>query len=134
MAGGTFGTVVNCIDGRVQEPVAAWVKTQFGVDYVDMVTAPGPDGILTKGAPEAVGRIRDDIRVSQQAHGSAVLAVAGHQGCAGYPVSPDEHLTAIRAAAAILSSWGLPMRVVGLWVNDTGQVRVVSDSADTDGV
>jgi hypothetical protein len=128
VASGTFGTAISCIDGRVQEPVAAWVKARFGVDYVDTVTAPGPDGVLTGDAPHAIAFIRDHVRVSHEAHQSGVLAVAGHFGCAGHPVSPEEHITAIRAAAATAASWGLPMRVIGLWVNEGGQVEVVSDS------
>ncbi len=129
MADITFGTAINCIDGRVQAPVTEWVRARFGVQYVDTVTAPGPDGVLTRGTPEANKLIRDYVRVSQEAHQSGVLAVAGHFGCAGYPVSPEEHIAAIRAAAEIVASWGLPMRVMGLWVNEGGQIEVVSDSA-----
>lgn len=129
MAEGTFGTAINCIDGRVQEPIAAWVKARFGVDFVDTVTAPGPDGVLTQGAPHAIDLVRDYVRVSQEAHQSGVLAVAGHFGCAGHPVSPDEHIAAIRTSAAIVAGWGLPMRVIGLWVNEGGQIEVVSDTA-----
>lgn len=131
MASDTFGTAINCIDGRLQAPVAEWVRAHFGVQYVDTVTVPGPDGVLTQGAPEANRLIRDYVRVSQEAHASGVLAVAGHFGCAGYSVSPPEHIAAIRAAAAIAASWGLPMRVIGLWVNEGGQVEVVSDTAST---
>lgn len=129
MADSTFGTAINCIDGRVQAPVADWVRAHFGVQYVDMVTVPGPDGVLTQGAPQANKLILDYVRVSQEAHHSGVLAIAGHFGCAGHPVSPDEHIAAIRAAAAVAASWGLPMRVIGLWVNEGGQVEVVSDTA-----
>lgn len=129
MAESTFGTAINCIDGRVQAPVAEWVRARFGVQYVDTVTAPGPDGVLTQGDPQAIALIRDYTRVSQEAHHSGVLAVAGHFGCAGYPVPPEEHIKAIRAAAAIVASWGMPMRVLGLWVNEGGQIEVVSDSA-----
>ncbi len=129
MADITFGTAINCIDGRVQAPVTEWVRARFGVQYVDTVTAPGPDGVLTRGTPEANKLIRDYVRVSQESHQSGVLAVAGHFGCAGYPVSPEEHIAAIRAAAEIVASWGLPMRVMGLWVNEGGQIEVVSDSA-----
>lgn len=129
MADSAFGTAINCMDGRVQAPVTEWVRARFGVQYVDVVTAPGPDGVLTHGVPEANKLIRDYVRVSQEAHQSGVLAVAGHFGCAGYPVPPDEHIVAIRAAVAVVASWGLPMRVIGLWVTEGGQVEVVSDTA-----
>ena len=129
MADSSFGTAINCIDGRVQAPVAEWVRARFGVQYVDVVTAPGPDGVLTRGTPEANRLIREYVRVSQEAHASVVLAIAGHFGCAGYPVPPDEHIAAIRAATRIAASWGLPMRVIGLWVTEGGQIEVVSDTA-----
>lgn len=134
MAENTFGTAINCIDGRVQAPVTEWLRARFGVQYVDVVTAPGPDGVLTQGDPHAITLIRDYVRVSQEAHQSRVLAVAGHFGCAGYPVPPDEHIAAIRAAAANVAGWGLPMRVIGLWVGEGGQIEVVSDTAAMTGV
>ncbi|MEO7000427.1 MAG: carbonic anhydrase, partial [Ktedonobacterales bacterium] len=43
MATGTFGTAINCIDGRVQAPVAEWLKINCHVTWVDMVTVAGPD-------------------------------------------------------------------------------------------
>lgn len=132
MEGIRFGTAINCIDGRVQAPVAEWVRAHFGVQYVDVVTAPGPDGVLTQGGPKAIALIRDYVRVSHEAHQSRVLAVAGHFGCAGHPVSPEEHVQAIREAAEVAASWNMPMRVIGLWVNEGGQVEVVSDNGAAD--
>ncbi len=29
MSQGTFGTAINCMDGRVQEPVARWLKEHY---------------------------------------------------------------------------------------------------------
>jgi hypothetical protein len=129
MAAGTFGTAINCIDGRFQTPVAEWLRARFGVQYVDTVTVPGPDGVLTRGTPEAKQTLQDHVRISQQAHKSEVVVVAGHFDCAGFPATPEEHKQAIRQAAAQVAGWGLPMRVIGLWVNDGGQVEVLSDSA-----
>ncbi len=44
-----FGTVLNCIDGRVQIPVTNWLKENFDVDYVDLITEPGIDKVLSEG-------------------------------------------------------------------------------------
>src|SRR5260221_2454579 len=46
MATGTFGTAINCMDGRVQTPIADWVKMHFSVTLVDMITEAGADGNL----------------------------------------------------------------------------------------
>jgi hypothetical protein len=42
-----FGTAINCIDGRTQEPVIDFMKEKFDIDGVDMVTFPGVDGIIS---------------------------------------------------------------------------------------
>jgi len=41
-----FATCLNCMDGRVQLPVIHWIKENYGVDYVDMITEAGMDGAL----------------------------------------------------------------------------------------
>jgi hypothetical protein len=129
MADGIFGTAINCIDGRAQEPVSRWVKDHLHVDYVDTITVPGADGVLTQGAAERIAFLRAEVTVSQRAHSSGALVVAGHFGCAGYPVPPEEHKHAIRAAARVAASWALPMRVIGLWINESWQIEVLCDTA-----
>src|SRR5262249_33557428 len=52
MTHGTFATAICCIDGRVQSPVADWLKINGSVRYVDAVTIPGPDKALTHGHEE----------------------------------------------------------------------------------
>ena len=125
MAQGTFGTAISCIDGRVQEPIGAWVKSNGHVDYVDTVTVPGPDKALTQGAPEQIAALRESVEISVNAHGSKIVAVAGHYDCAAFPADRERHLAAIRDAVAVIASWGLPVRVAGLWVNDQWQIEVV---------
>ena len=41
-----FVTCLNCIDGRVQLPIINWITTNYDVKYVDMITAPGIDGLM----------------------------------------------------------------------------------------
>lgn len=48
MSEGTFAAVINCMDGRTQVPVIEFMKSRCGVDYVDMVTEPGPVKILAE--------------------------------------------------------------------------------------
>ncbi len=38
----TFATAINCMDGRTQEPIINYMKNKFKVDYVDMISEPGP--------------------------------------------------------------------------------------------
>lgn len=127
MAEGTFGTAVNCMDGRVQAPVTEWVRANFPVQYVDTITEAGPDGILAKGDPrELIESIRARALISVNAHHSGVIVVAGHAGCAGNPVSREQHIADVRQAMRVVAGWGLPVRVAGLYVGETGSVEVVA--------
>lgn len=132
MASGTFGTAINCIDGRAQRPVADWVQLECHVDYVDMVTVPGADQVLgltgSSESPDRIARLRQDVALSVRAHGSQVIAVAGHHGCAAFPAERAEHVAAIQSAARAVRGWGLPARVVGLFVNDWWAAEMVYDS------
>jgi carbonic anhydrase len=128
MATGKFVTAINCMDGRVQEPVIQWMKRQFHADFVDMITEPGPDRLMTAGPPWDVRSVRSRVEVSVHAHRSEVVAVAAHHDCAGYPVSKEEHLSALRKCVDIVASWHLPVRVLALWINDRWECGIIHDS------
>jgi hypothetical protein len=125
MTSGSFGTAVNCMDGRVQSPVADWVKIHFGVQYVDMITEAGPDGILARGPDHLVAHIRQRVLVSTGPHGSQVVIVAGHSGCAGNVVPDDQHRADVQVAINTLASWRLPVLLIGLFINEFGTVEVI---------
>ncbi len=126
---GKFGTAVNCMDGRVQLPVIQWLKGEYGLDYIDMVTEPGPDGLLAGNKPGAVEAIRSRVLISVRAHGSRLIAVAGHDDCAGNPVSPEAHRDHILKAVAAVRAWDLPgVTVRGLWVGADGNVVPVKET------
>jgi len=127
MAQGIFATAINCIDGRAQAPVTEWVKANAHADFVDTVTSPGPDELLTHATPERLDILRKMVEISVNAHGSQVVAVAGHNDCAAFPADREQHLAAIRDAVAVVRGWGLPVRVVGLWVNERWQVEVAAE-------
>ena len=130
MGKGTFATAINCMDGRVQEPVVRWMKQQLKVDYVDMITEPGPDKIMTSGPLETIESIKRRVTISVNAHGSRVVAVFAHDDCAGYPASKKEHLSALSKCVDLVKSWMFPVRILGLWINPDWQVEQIIDSQD----
>lgn len=123
-----FATAINCIDGRAQIPVIEWVKLQFTVDFVDTITSPGADGALARGYPQSVQDILGKVRLSRSVHNPKVIVVAGHYDCLANPVKSEEHREHILAAANLVLSWGLGVRVVGAWVNEWSYVDLICDS------
>jgi len=125
MADGKFGTAINCIDGRTQNPVSQWIKENYSVDYVDTVTEPGSDKVLLEADYGKIEQIKSKLLISIKAHNSSLIVIAGHHDCAGNPVSKEEHLTQIKKSINIIKSWNFPVKVVGVWVNDQWEVEVV---------
>lgn len=120
-----FGTAINCIDGRTQQIVIDFMKQNYGVDGVDMVTFPGADGIFVGKNSEVIEQLKKSVAISVEKHGSRALAVVGHHDCAGNPGDSGYHYEHIRNAIITVSAWKFPVRVVGLYVNDKWQIEVV---------
>jgi hypothetical protein len=122
-----FGTAINCIDGRTQQPVIDYIKQNYGVDIVDMITFPGADGIFSdeRRLMEA-SLARQSASISVEKHNSRIVAVVGHYDCAGNPGDKSHHYLQIRKALVELSSCKIfTAKIVGLYVNDNWQVEEV---------
>ena len=113
-----FATAINCMDGRVQKPVTEYTQKTFGVDYVDMITEPGPTRLFIGTESGEVERLRKKVLISVEAHGSALIALTAHGSCAGNPIPKEESIRQVREGMNIIRSWDLPVSIVGLWVDD----------------
>jgi len=125
MAEGKFATAINCMDGRVQEPVILWFKIKHGYDYVDMVTEPGPILAMSEGDEEVIESIKKRTMLSVECHESDVVAVIGHYDCTGNPQPKEVQLLQIERSMEVVRSWGISARVIGLWVNDRWETELV---------
>ena len=113
-----FATAINCIDGRVQKPVIDFVRRKFSFDYVDMITEPGPDKILSENKKSGIIKwIRGHAEVSIEKHKSKAIVVIGHYDCAGNPVNEETHRMQIKKAVQNVDNWNLGVSVFGLWLD-----------------
>ena len=123
-----FGTAINCIDGRVQTPVAEWLKFHHHVQYVDMITEPGADKVLSTGYADKISAIAEKLRISMEVHNSRIVAVVGHFDCAANPVEVNEHQEQIKDGTNLIISWNTGIRVIGLYVNEWNSIDLICDS------
>lgn len=122
----SFCTAINCMDGRVQLPVIHYLQKRFGVDYVDVVTEPGPDATLARQTNRsAVESIWSRVDIAVQRHCSVGIAVVGHHDCAGNPSSKEQQAAQTRDAVEILRQRYREVTVIGLWVDEKWQVSEV---------
>ena len=115
----TFFTSVGCMDGRVQDVVAAFGRQKFDAKYADTITEAGIVGLLSK---ENIDQNLLDalkfkiVDVSIRKHHSKGIIVHGHAECAGNPVEDEKQKDDIRKAVTIIAEivvGGVP--VVGVF-------------------
>src|SRR5262245_66542839 len=79
----TRATCLNCMDGRVQLPVLTWIKANYPVDFVDVITEAGMDGVLAR--QEDISEVLRSIKVSVNMNKSTRLFIVGLYDCCGHP-------------------------------------------------
>jgi carbonic anhydrase len=125
-----FGTIITCMDGRVQEPVREYLRGRYLEEYWDVVTEAGVDRVLALGPEKAAKAIWRKVCLSVTVHGSKRVVVVGHDDCAGNPVTREEHWEHIRKALDTVRKWMLPVQVIGLWVPEDGELEQVAARSD----
>ena len=120
---GKFATSISCMDGRIQIPLANWIKENHSVDYVDAITEPGVDKKVA--GDSDLDSIKSKVAISINAHKSGLIVVSGHFDCAGNPVSNEEHFTQIKKSVEVISSWNLGVNVIGVWVDENWKVNPI---------
>ena len=114
-----FAKAVNCMDCRVQEPLINFLKKKFGVDYVDMITEPGPDKILAEGTDKfKLNSIKQRVDISLNQHASELILVAGHEHCANNPVDKNTHIAQTLNSAATIRKWFPNAKIIAVWIGD----------------
>jgi hypothetical protein len=114
----TFACAINCMDGRVQDAVKNYMRKNYSVDYVDMVTEPGPNKILADNLDHVIiENIKKRVEVSVHHHGSKIIAIIGHFGCAGNPTEKEEQIKHLQKAKKTVEAFGFSVEFVLLWVD-----------------
>lgn len=122
----SFCTAINCMDGRVQLPVNEYLRGRYGVDYVDTITEPGPNGILAAGTDAAaVDSILRRVDISVHKHGSRAVVIVGHYECTGNPADKVTQIRQLHQAVALLAGRYADVEILAVWVDENGRVSQV---------
>ena len=119
-----FCTVINCMDGRVQLPVIKYLQKRFDAEYVDSITEPGPNLILSEEKNTVlIQSIFKRLKISIEHHHSLGVAVVGHHDCAGNPSPKVEQIKQIKKAIQLIRHQYENTEIVGLWVDENWEVH-----------
>jgi len=118
-----FGTVINCMDGRIQIPISQWLKVNYNIDNVDTITEHGIVKLFSNS--DETAKIKSKVSLSLEQSNSEIILVSAHHDCEGNQISKDEQILQIKNAVSKIKSWKLTTTVIGIWVNEQFQVEVV---------
>ena len=126
MRSGTFATVINCMDGRVQDPIATYMKEKYHVDYIDTITEPGPVKTLAKNNDESlIESIKKKVAISVVNHHSLHIANVAHDDCAGNPTTKEVQINEIGESLKVVQLWGFIADVIGVWIDVNWQIHEI---------
>jgi len=121
-----FCTSVHCMDGRIQETIIRYLKKNYQVDYVDVITEPGPCRILAENQNKIkIDSIRDRIDISLKKHKSKIIAVSGHFDCAGNPVKEKVQKEQVNKSISYLENQYPQAKIIGLWIDKKWAVNSI---------
>lgn len=112
----SFGAALTCIDGRITQVVADGLRRAWGVDHVDLVTAPGPE----LSARDEASPVWWALQVSVERHGARRTAVVAHTDCAANDVDLRTRREQVREAVEATRS-RLPQTTVTGWLVHTDE-------------
>lgn len=89
-----LAVMLTCADWRLHQrkvDLNARVAKILGVDGVDLICVPGPDGLLRSERGGEWATAISQIKLLIGAHAPQAVIVLGHQRCAGHPVADQDH-------------------------------------------
>ncbi len=124
----TFFTSIGCMDGRIQAAVASFGQNRFGAKYPDTITEAGMVGILSKSPPKTIlNAIKNKILISVKHHHSKGIVIHGHGQCAGNPVSDNQQIKDITAAATLIRELKPGVDIVAVFIIRKGNAWEIQE-------
>jgi carbonic anhydrase len=120
-----FATIINCMDGRIQLPVAHWVIKNYKIDYPDTITEAGPVKIIAENKDKTLLKsIQYRLGISINKHKSKYIFLVAHYDCAGNPELKSKQLKQLKKAIKNIGKWGFDVKeITGLWVGKNWKVK-----------
>ncbi|AYD39465.1 hypothetical protein D4Z93_02485 [Clostridium fermenticellae] len=124
-----FGTLLNCMDGRTQLPAINWIRNNFNVEYVDIISEPGIDKLIYLKNKDFLKSIENKLFISLKKHNSDIIFIAGHYDCAANDANKSEHIKHIKASVKILKKLHDDVKIIGLWIDENFEVEVCCEDS-----
>ena len=121
---GKFTCCLNCIDGRIQLPVINWIKNNYDIEFVDMLTQPGMDGFIAN--PDSdLNDLLEKIHISLRVHDCQEIFLVAHEDCAANPVDFETHRKQLFDSTEKIKNHFPSSKIIGIWINLDGRGKII---------
>ena len=121
-----FCTSIQCMVGRIQDPIIKYSKENHHIAYVDVITEPGPRKILAMNNDRiSVNSIIKRNEISIKKYGSKLIAISGHHDCAGNPCDEEIQKQQIIKSIKYLKNMYSELKIIGFWIDNEWKIKGV---------
>lgn len=121
-----FGTVLTCMDGRIQSQVQEYIKNVYKVDFVDTITLAGPVQVISNNShKKVIDNLKYRTDISVNLHKSGIIGVVGHHDCAAISCCDTDQKKHILSAVESVTTWYPQCKVIAIWINEKFELELL---------
>ncbi len=119
-------TVITCWEGQVVEMVTTWLATYKEREVAYLITAGAPEQLLAEPTGAASQRLREHLAYALAHEQHQEVFLVGHANCTESGAESYQSAASFfPRAIARLRSWYPQCTITGMWLDETGQLRLV---------
>ena len=126
-----LAVVIERRDRCAASSALPWLKRNYGVEQLSRVTVTGAVwDAAADGNEEAIETLRDRLELALLGRPEVVAILASSAGPGAAGVDRPREESRVRAIAAAIRRWSLPVDVISLWMGREGEPQLVVESPD----
>lgn len=117
----TFCASIQCIDGRIHDAIFSYIKENYDIKYIDILSEPGIDGILAGDDPMYIDSIIRKLQICVDVHDVKEVFFSAHYNCLANPGTKEEHISQMNKGLEKLKVRFPSLIFHKIWVDENWQ-------------
>ena len=88
----TFCASIQCIDGRIHDAIFSYIRGNYDIKYIDILSEPGIDGILAGDDQAYIDSIIRKLQICVDVHAIKEVFISAHHNCLANPGEKEQHI------------------------------------------
>lgn len=114
----TFAASIQCIDGRIHDAIFSYIRGNYDIKYIDIISEPGIDGILADENITHIDSIIRKVQVCVDVHQVKEVFLSAHYNCLANPGTKEEHLVQMNKSLEKLKAIFPDLNFHKIWIDE----------------